>query len=1129
MYLNLLFLHGIERHAVYKLLMMMKLILVLLTVSFLHVHADSFAQRINLKKDKASLSEILDQIRKQSGYDFFYSNQVLKDAKPVSVRLNNATLEEALAATFADQPLTYAIEANTVVVHGKAEEITSDLTSTYKASPLVLAYEEVRGRVVDTLGRPLAGASVRVLNSEGKRTTLQVLTDQQGAFQLKNVPQEAKLEVRFIGYVTRQILISAQLNDIVLHPATSVLDETIVQAYGTTSRRLNTGNIAKVSSAEIERQPVSNPLATLQGRIPGMLVTQTTGLPGGAFNIQIRGRTAIDQTLTSDEPLFVIDGVPFGPGNTNMSSNIPIANASASSILSAVKTGISPFNSINPQDIESIEVLKDADATAIYGSRGANGVILITTKQGKGDGMNLSVNSYQGVSYIGDMVEMMNTSQYVAMRKKAFENDGVAMTAANAYDILLWDTTKTYNYDKTLTGGVASTHNTQLTLSGGSKLTQFSIRGGYHWENTVMSKDHNNDRLNVSFNLTQRSPDQKFSVAFSGNYGQSSNSLIQTDLASFRRLPPHLKLIDDDGNLIWEANGYNFDNPFAVQLRKSESSNRTLYSNINPVYRIAKGLKISANLGYNWSSNEQLGNRPLTSINPRLYNSTSGKREVQKGTNASGTWSFEPQIEYDVDLFGGSFKTLLGSTMQGLKSENIRITARGFSSDEAMRTLNNAPEYFITDGSAEYRYLAFFGRANYNFQNRYLINITGRRDGSSRFGPGKQFATFGAIGAAWIFTNERFMESTSSWLSFGKMRASLGSTGNDKISDYQFLDTWSVANTYIKPEIGPTFLYPDKLFNPEYHWESTVKSELALEFGLFSDRILFSPVYYSNRSSNQLVNYKLPTTTGFSTVVANLPAIVINSGVEFTLTTNNLRGKGLTWTTDFNLTVPKNVLKDFPNIENSSYYSTYVVGQPLNLIYALHFTGVDPATGINTFKDVNGDGLFNTDDYLPTGNRDPKFYGGIQNSFSYHNFQFDFFFLFRKTRGYSYLKHFRQATGMGWVGNLPVTDIKIWEKPGDIAELSKLSTTYGAPEVNFALYSDGIYEDASYLRLNNASLSYSLPKQILDNWRIKGLRFYVLGQNLLTISPYRVGDPETQDFMSIPPLRTITAGFQLNL
>lgn len=1095
-------------------------ITLLVTVFFSVLASNSSAQRVTLSARQLPVLDVLAMITEQTGYNFAMEQRLNAAQTSVTLNLKDAPIAEALKKVFVGKSISFEIHDRDRVVIIRESVTPEQALSRYPV--LIPVVEEIRGRVVDSLGRPMAGVSIRVIDVVGRRTRLQTKTDDAGYFDLQNVPEDASLEVTHVGYRASTIRVAEMQEStvVVLFESDHLLDETIVQGYGTTSRRLNTGNIARISAAELEKQPLANPLGALQGRIPGMLVTQTTGLPGGAFNIQIRGRTAIDEYITSDNPLFVIDGVPFGEGSLAI-NGLPSANLSQ--IQSALKSGISPFNGVNIQDIESIEVLKDADATAIYGSRGANGVILITTKRSSTGTSQLTVNSYQGVSYLGDPVQMMNTEQYLEMRRQAFANDGVTMTEFNAPDVLLWDPERDYDYANLFTGNTAGVHNTQLGYSGGSGLTRFALRGGYHWENTVLDKDHKNERINVAFNVTQRSNDDRFNLLFAGNYAHTVTNIINTDLAQFMMLPPHLRLYDDEGELSWEYEGFQFENPLAERLRNNNSTTTTLYGNIQPSYKLTEGLRLLANIGYNMTNTEQLSYRPITSINPSYHgNPWNGSRQVQLGGLQNRFFSFEPQLDFQRTLGPGRLHVLFGGTYQASHSAYRRTDAREFASDDAMRSLANAPTITMRDGATEYRYVAGFGRVNYNIQDTYLLNLTARRDGSSRFGPNRRFATFGAAGAAWIFSNESGFSEALPWMSFGKLRASYGITGNDKVTDYQYLETWSVNTAFLKPELGDEFLYPDKLFNPDYRWESTRKAEIALEFGFFNDRILFSPVWFSNRSSNQLVNYRLPLTTGFFVVVSNLPATVDNYGLEFSLSSENIRKPNFQWRTDVNLSVPRNKLVAFPDLEKSSYASSYVVGQPLNVLYKLNYTGVDPETGVYTFDDLNEDGRYDQADYVASGTTDPKFYGGIQNTFTFGNVNFSFHFMFRKTLGVNYMRHFQGA-----MHNLPVVDAKVWEKPGDIADIAKYSSQGRNNQFDFSNYSNGVYSDASFIRLNNVALSYTIPGRLIGGNTIKGLRIYALANNLMTFTAYEAGDPEVQTFLTTPPLRTITGGVQL--
>jgi hypothetical protein len=408
------------------------------------------------------------------------------------------------------------------------------------------------------------------------------------------------------------------------------------------------------------------------------------------------------------------------------------------------------------------------------------------------------------------------------------------------------------------------------------------------------------------------------------------------------------------------------------------------------------------------------------------------------------------------------------------------------------------------------------------------LNFSARRDGSSRFGPGKQFAGFGAVGAAWIFSKERLFTKNLPFISFGKLRASYGVTGNDKILNYQYLDTWEpTTNTYQ----GGVGLAPSRLFNPDYHWEKTTKLESALDLGFFRDRLLFSVAWYRNQSSNQLVQYKLPSTAGFASVVKNLPAEVENTGVELSISSINIRTGTFSWSTSANLTIPKNRLVSFPGLSLSSYATRYVEGQSLNLIYAYRYLGVDPASGLFLVEDINKDNAFNTKDYQILGSLDPLYYGGLENSFEFKGFRFDVFFQCTKQTGVAYLAN--SGFPPGSIHNMPVEVLTRWQKPGDEALIQRFTqlTSTSQPAYNafsnLFLKSDGAYTDASYIRLKNISLSYTVNGKWLKRCGLSGLRLYASGQNLCTFTSYKGGDPETQNYLRLPPLKTIAGGIKI--
>lgn len=1074
----------------------------------------SGAQSVSLSLQQEPIEKAFGSIEAQTKYRFVYGEETVSKAKPVTLSVSNVSLKEALSKIFEGQPLTYTMEDQYIMVKAGKENppVTIDVT----------------GEVMDEEGKPLQG--VTVMDKRSSKTTI---TDERGEFILHEINEDAVLVFSFIGRETVELPVTGKTRlSVRMNMVSKTLDETIIQAYGTTTRRLNTGDIVKVSGEEIERQPVSNPLAALQGRVPGMLITQTSGVPGSAFKVEIRGRTSLDMSLSKNDPLFIIDGMPFGAGNNNLNQLVSAANNPRS----ITQGGLSPLNFINPRDIESIEVLKDADATAIYGSRGANGVVIITTKKGKGGKTKCEVNVYRGYSTVIRTMPMLSTKDYLEIRREAFANDGIAPSSVPgqvgyAPDLLVWDTTRYTDWKKFLIGGTAKTTDVQLSISGGNSNTQFFLGSGYHHETTVFPGDLGAGRTSFHFSLNHSSPDNRFNALVLSYLSISQDNLNVRDMSFYINLPPDFpSLYEPGGNLKFRESGVafsslNLDNPLSYLLRKYSGRNEGLNENVQLSYKILKSLVVKTNLGYNSILFDETSANPTTSIDPL----SSELASSNFATSMVRSWTAEPQIEYTASIGNGKLDALLGSTWQEQKNSANQIYATGYTSDLLLYSLNAASAVSATNQSSQYNYCSVFGRLNYNWQDKYIINLSARRDGSSRFGTGKRFGNFGAVGAAWLFSREHFLQSALPFISYGKLRASYGTTGNDQIGNYIYLDTWS-PTTY--PYQGVSGLTETRLFNPDYSWEVNRKTEAALEMAFLNNRLSLSVAFYNNRSSNQLTFYKLPVQSGFNSIIKNLPALVQNQGWEFVLGSQNINTKKIRWTTDINLTIPKSKLVSFPGLASSSYASIYVEGQSLNLIYKYQYLGVDPNTGIYMFNDVNKDGVLNGADRLVLGDLSPEFYGGLQNSLNYKNFQLDFLFEFKKQLGKNY--YYDQSSSIpGFIGNQPQIVKNRWQTPGDRTDIMKLISKPGGPVyvaiVGTMLNSDGIYSDASFVRLKNLSLSFDVPAKWMKRIHMASGRIYLQGQNLFTITDYLGADPETQSIYVLPPLRAITAGIQLTL
>jgi TonB-linked SusC/RagA family outer membrane protein len=962
---------------------------------------------------------------------------------------------------------------------------------------------KVQGTVTDGTN-PLPGVTIAIKNKKNNA----VISDYSGQFSLISSPYDT-LVVSYIGFKTASIPIKGkQILDVVLQSNTTTLQEVRVNAgYYSVKESERTGSIARITSKDIGTQPVANVLATMQGRMAGVDITQDSGAPGSAFQIKIRGINSL--RADGNEPLYIIDGIPF--------SSEPIGAQNTSGVFVSLTN---PLNSINPNDIESLEVLKDADATAIYGSRGANGVVLITTKKGKAGKTKFNFETSTGYASVGRFAKLLNTEQYIKMREQAFANDGITVLPEWAVDVNgVWDHNRYTDWQKELIGGTAQINNIKASISGGNATTQYLLSGNYRTETTVFPGDFKYKKGALHFSMNHVSDDEKFKLTFSSGYVTQKNDQPSTDLTgvSLTLAPNAPALFDQQANLNWESGTW--DNPLAILQSKFLSNTQNLIANSVFSYNILPSLQLKSSFGFNNLTNDETRTQPHTIYNPS-YGLDSSFSNLNTNHTEVQSWIIEPQINYTLKVGNGNLEMLAGSTFQNQKTSRLYESGTGFSSNSLINDLASA-SFRSVDRSDEtvYKYQAFFARFNYNWNEKYIFNLTGRRDGSSRFGPGKQFANFGAIGIAWIFTNENLFKNNKI-LSFGKLRTSYGITGNDQIGDYQFLDTYTSSGVSYQ---GTNGLQPTRLYNPAFGWESNRKFEVALETGLFKERLFLTSAFYLNRSSNQLVGIPLPGTAGFATLNANLDATVENRGIEFTLRTVNIKNEAFSWIINFNISSNKNKLISFPDLAGSSYSNTYVIGQSLNIRKLYHYTGINSETGIYEFEDVNNDGILSSvADRQTVVDFTPDFFGGFQNQFIYKGFQLDFLFQFVKQKNFVY-----SAGAPGtWNNQLEGNEIG-WQQAGDNSTNQILTVGYNSDAVAaFDRFraSDSAVVDASYLKLRNVSLTYQLP---LNTFKDLKCRLFLQGQNLLTITPYKGSDPEFKFAGWLPPLRTISGGVEL--
>lgn len=1060
-----------------------------------------------------NLESLFKNIEKQSGLLFAFD--YVKVNKYTNIRLEKATrtVKETLDIVLRGTPLIYRQVKNNVIIFQEGEEQgwNGEAFFINKVREIEMPLR-VTGKVTDIEGVPMAGVNVIV-----KGTTRGTSTNADGNFSIDAEGNEV-LVFSFIGFKTFETQVNTRVViDVTLEEDAEALQEVVVNAgYYNVKDREKTGSISKVSSEIIQNQPVSNPMQALQGRVPGVYITQTSGIPGGTLDVRIRGTNSL---TSGNDPLYVIDGVPYISESLsrNEVANIYPSNGQRS-------LGTSPLNSINPNDIESIEILKDADATAIYGSRGANGVVLITTKRGESEKLNVEINYRRGVSRLTQRADLLNTKEYIAMRLAAVANDGDEMPNANEYDINgTWDQERYTDWQDVLIGGTAEMNDLNVSVSAGSKETKFLFGAGYNDQSTVFPADDLVKRFSTHFSISHNSADDKFQSRIATNYSINNSNIKGRDYTSQAlKLAPNAPILYDSlGNLNWQ-NG-TWTNPLAELVNSYQSTTYTNIANAELGYEVLKNLWIKSSFGLNDIRNEESSTISSDALRPSIGRTPADSR-LKISTWTIRSWIIEPQVNWSKDLSRGTLTLMAGGSFQHSEHASTLNRYNGFPSNVLIHDPSSASKVISDSRSpTEYRYAAIFGRINYNWKEKYIVNLTGRRDGSSRFGPGKKYANLGAIGLVWIFSNEAFIQNNISFLSFGKVRSSYGVTGNDQIGDYQYLDTYRASETYQRLAT----LYVSDLFNPDFSWETNKKLEAALDLGFFDDRIFLTAAWYRNRSSNQLINYQLAGTTGFSSILQNSPATVQNTGIEFELNTANINRGEFKWSTSFNITFPKNKLISFPNLEESSYANTYVIGKPLTITKVYHYLGLEPETGQHQFEDVNNDGLYTAEDRTGVVELVQNYFGGVNNSISWKGLQLDIFFQFVNQSGnyayYDFSGGLYDAL-LGY-GNVPRSALNnVWQALGDQATREPYSRS-AKYEFRYGLYanSDASYKKIHFIRLKSASLSYKVPGKFLKNVKT---RFYLQGQNLLTFTNFTGMDPETLT-NRLPPLTTMVGGIQL--
>lgn len=1077
----------------------------LLILALTQVSARSYSQKINLTETGISLSNAFRSIEKQTGFVFFSTDYDLKNTR-IDLSLKEASLDEALRECLKDLPLSYRIVDKTIVIYSETRPSLPDTAS-------------LSGTITDENGFPLGGAIIWI-----EKPQKRIGSDANGRFLFSALPFGLyTLHVTYIGYQDYSASVTVKQGNnkisIVLKTEVRGLEETVIRGYYTTTNRLNTGAVSTVKNEAIEKQPVADVLQSIAALMPGLEISQNSGIAGSGYSsIQIRGVNSLGNNLnTSSSPLFLIDGVQVSGKND-------------------FEYGINPLNSISPADVESVTVLKDADATAIYGSRGANGVILITTKKGKKGKVQITANISGGMNYNSYAAKLLNTEQYLSMRREAFRNDGDTPDELTAPDLFGYgigaDVNRYTDFQKALTEQRGTMTTSQLSFTGGDERTTFLIGGNFHRETPSVPGDFSFIRPAFNFNTTHSSADKRFMVSLSGNYAYRVSNFAVEDVSYHAyELPPNLPdPVNPDGSFNFSNE---FVNPYAILAQPTKNSNKDLIANTTVSYLVLTGLTAKASLGYTDLRKQIISYTPLNTVSPAAGLTSGAASFVQ---TIAGSWQIEPQLEYNKAFGDHNVSATLGGTYQSLQNETQLTNARNYSIDANLYDYSLAADVTVRPYFSLYKYLGVYGRLNYNYRNRYILNLTARRDGSSRFGPGKQFGNFGAAGLAWIFSDEQGLKDKLPWLSFGKLRLSYGIAGNDQIGDYQYLNTYSgtivpagIATVSGLVYDGKTPISPTALYNPDFGWETTKKLDAGLDLGFLDDRILFSTNWYHNRSSSQLISYALPSSTGFSGILRNFPAVVGNQGWEFDLKVTAVKNASFNWNSSLNLSIPRNELVSFPGLEQSTYANRFVIGQPISVVKVFKYLGVDKQTGIYTFADRSGNPVANPVanlDQQSYVNTDRRYYGGFNNIFSYRGFQLTVLAQFIRQKAYDPMITYMPP---GVVGNFTEQTSSRWQNPGDDTNVQKFTQNPGSEAYTAAInatMSERAYIDASFIRIRNIALSYDISGRLLDRVGFKQFRVFANAQNLFTISGFPGNDPEIGGRGSLPVAKSIVTGLQ---
>ncbi|NLR59139.1 TonB-dependent receptor [Chitinophaga polysaccharea] len=1108
----------------------MKLTAGLLLLTLLQVSAKTFSQTVTLKGHRLPLEQVFDRIKDQTGYAFVYDANLIKKASPLEIDIKNMPLATALTLIGKGQPFTCEIRHKIIVV----KENPAIVTASSATTPVLL--QSISGKVLDEKGNAVENATVTLLpGAKG------ALTDAKGAFTIHGImPGNYTLRVTFIGFAPHEqkITVNKDLTglQVTLKTSSSSLNDIVIVGYGATKKSDLTGSVGSVTADQITQvNAVSNVSQALQGQVAGVQVNQASGQPGEFMRIKIRGTTSIG---ASSSPLYVVDGLPLDD-------------------LSA---------QLNPDDIERMEVLKDASATAIYGSRGANGVVMITTKRGKTGKARVSYSGYYGIQQLRKKINLVNAREFAALQNEVAKNDGTPLpwTAAQIDSL-----SGKGNDWQDLVYRKAPVQDHNISISGGNENTRYFTSFGYFNQQGIIDNS-SFKRFSFRTNLDQKLSD-RFNITSNLSLQQSRYAQAQYQGAeggggvpwTTMVIPPTQPVYNPDGSYTrFTGVPWGESNPVGISRELYQpSSSMRIIGNVALNYNIAPGLVLKLSGGIDKNDTKEDYYAPGTITIGRGTDKDGNPISGVARKNYYGTFTFinENTLSYNRTFGSHTIDAVGGITYQQTSSDGLYSNdATGFITD--LYKNNNLGAAVVpaqpSSNYNDYKLVSYLGRINYNFKGKYYATFTGRYDGSSKFGRDNKFAFFPSAALSWNVSQEDFLKNSQQVTNL-KLRLSYGAAGNQAINPYQTLAT--VSNTpVVFNNTQYNGFYPSSLDNAGLKWETTRQLDAGFDLGLVKDRVQVTADYYHKRTSDLLLQVNLPSSSGYNSVIQNV-GVVQNQGFEFQVNSINLDG-ALTWKSGLNITSNRTKVLDlgkdaqgnkitYKEIGPGGNWFPTIVGQSMMQLYGYTVTGVyqtdqeaidngEPSkhAGDYKFKNWDGKGTVNDqDDRTVISHLEPKFTFGFNNNFSYKNF--DLSILFVGSYGNDIVNEFRKynITMNGkWAPTQEAFDNR-WKGAGTGNSIDKPSANSGN---SIRDYANSLWvEDGSYLRLRDITLGYTFSAKQLSFAKLSSIRVYVSAQNWLTITNYSGYDPEVSwaiptingwDRGNYPSTKSITVGAKVN-